>query len=67
MKLDKLKRTIKEGIRDMSIIWANEMKMTVKDEAVLIFFLLASTIYPFLYSKFLLLIIYCSYYLQKVY
>lgn len=38
MKLDKLKRTIKEGIRDMSIIWANEMKMTVKDEAVLIFF-----------------------------
>ncbi len=34
----------------MSIIWANEMKMTVKDEAVLIFFLLASTIYPFLYS-----------------
>ena len=50
MKLDKLKRIIKEGIRDMSIIWANEMKMTVKDEAVLIFFLLASTIYPFLYS-----------------
>lgn len=50
MKFDKLKRTIKEGIRDMSIIWANEMKMTVKDEAVLIFFLLASTIYPFLYS-----------------
>ena len=50
MKFDKLKRTIKEGIHDMSIIWANEMKMTVKDEAVLIFFLLASTIYPFLYS-----------------
>jgi len=50
MKLDKLKRTIKEGLHDMSIIWANEMKMTVKDEAVLIFFLLASTIYPFLYS-----------------
>ena len=50
MKFDKLKRTIKEGFRDMSIIWANEMKMTVKDEAVLIFFLLASTIYPFLYS-----------------
>ena len=50
MKFDKLKRIIKEGLRDMSIIWANEMKMTVKDEAVLIFFLLASTIYPFLYS-----------------
>ncbi|MBR3028981.1 MAG: ABC transporter permease [Bacteroidales bacterium] len=50
MKLDKLKRIIKEGLHDMSIIWANEMKMTVKDEAVLIFFLLASTIYPFLYS-----------------
>ena len=50
MKFDKLKRIIKEGLHDMSIIWANEMKMTVKDEAVLIFFLLASTIYPFLYS-----------------
>lgn len=50
MKFDKLKRTIKEGLHDMSIIWANEMKMTVKDEAVLIFFLLASTIYPLLYS-----------------
>ena len=50
MKFDKLKRTIKEGLHDMSVIWANEMKMTVKDEAVLIFFLLASTIYPFLYS-----------------
>ena len=50
MKLDKLKRIIKEGLHDMSIIWANEMKMTVNDEAVLIFFLLASTIYPFLYS-----------------
>ena len=50
MKLDKLKQIIKEGLHDMSIIWANEMKMTVKDEAVLIFFLLASTIYPFLYS-----------------
>ena len=50
MKYDKLKRIIKEGLHDMSIIWANEMKMTVKDEAVLIFFLLASTIYPLLYS-----------------
>ncbi len=50
MKYNEIKRTIKEGLHDMSIIWANEMKMTVKDEAVLIFFLLASTIYPFLYS-----------------
>lgn len=50
MKFDKLKRIIKEGLHDMSVIWANEMKMTVKDEAVLIFFLLASTIYPLLYS-----------------
>ncbi len=50
MKFDKLKQTIKEGLHDMSVIWANEMKMTVKDEAVLIFFLLASTIYPLLYS-----------------
>ena len=50
MNFNKIKRTVKEGLHDMSIIWANEMKMTVKDEAVLIFFLLASTIYPFLYS-----------------
>ena len=50
MKFDKLKRTIKEGIHDMSIIWANEMKMTVKDEAVLIFFVLAPLVYPLLYA-----------------
>jgi ABC-2 type transport system permease protein len=50
MKFNEIKRIIKEGLHDMSIIWANEMKMTVKDEAVLIFFLLASTIYPLLYS-----------------
>lgn len=50
MKFNEIKRIIKEGIHDMSVIWANEMKMTIKDEAVLIFFLLASTIYPLLYS-----------------
>ena len=37
-------------ISDIAAIWANEMKMTVKDEGVLIFFILAPLLYPMLYS-----------------
>jgi ABC-2 type transport system permease protein len=50
MNFSKLKQRLKEGINDLAIIWANEMKMTVKDEGVLIFFLLAPLVYPLLYS-----------------
>ncbi len=41
---------IQKGIRDLAFIWAYEIKMTVKDEGVLIFFLLAPVVYPLLYS-----------------
>lgn len=41
---------IKGLISDIATIWANEMKMTVKDQGVLIFFVLAPLLYPILYS-----------------
>ncbi len=34
----------------MAFIWGKEMKMTVKDEGVLIFFILVPLLYPLLYS-----------------
>lgn len=37
-------------LEDMAAIWADEMKMTVKDEGVLIFFILVPILYPLLYS-----------------
>ncbi len=47
---ERLRDRIVEGIRDMFYIWAKEMKMTVKDEGVLIFFLLVPLAYPLLYG-----------------
>ena len=41
---------INEGIHDACYIWAKEMKATVKDEGVLIFFFLVPLFYPLLYS-----------------
>ena len=41
---------INEGIHDACYIWAKEMKSTVKDEGVLIFFFLVPLFYPLLYS-----------------
>jgi len=41
---------IKEGFYDMLYIWTNEMKQVVKDEGVLIFFILVPLLYPLLYS-----------------
>lgn len=41
---------VKEGIIDMCYIWAKEMKAVVKDEGVLIFFILVPLVYPILYS-----------------
>lgn len=43
-------RQINEGIHDMCYIWWLEMKSTIKDEGVLIFFLLVPIAYPLLYS-----------------
>ncbi|MBO4827739.1 MAG: ABC transporter permease [Prevotella sp.] len=41
---------IVEGIHDACYIWAKEMKTTVQDEGVLIFFILVPLLYPLLYS-----------------
>lgn len=39
-----------QGIHDMCYIWAKEMRSTVTDEGVLIFFILVPLLYPLLYS-----------------
>lgn len=41
---------IKALIEDIAAIWANEMKMSFKDEGVIVFFILAPLLYPMLYS-----------------
>ncbi len=43
-------KQMNEGLHDACYIWAKEMKATVKDEGVLIFFLLVPIFYPLLYS-----------------
>jgi len=45
-----LLKQIKEGINDLCYIWFEEMKLTWKDEGVLIFFILVPIFYPLLYS-----------------
>ena len=50
MRKDSLLHNIREGIQDMCYIWAREMRSTVKDEGVLIFFILVPLLYPLLYS-----------------
>lgn len=41
---------INEGIHDACYIWMKEMKTTIQDEGVLIFFILVPVFYPLLYS-----------------
>ena len=41
---------VKEGIFDMCYIWLKEVRNVVKDEGMLIFFILVPLIYPILYS-----------------
>ena len=49
-KLKNFFQTIHGGVHDMCYIWAYEMKNTLKDEGVLIFFVLVPILYPLLYS-----------------
>nr|WP_288319010.1 ABC transporter permease [Xylanibacter caecicola] len=46
----KMLQRINEGLHDMCHIWAEEMKNVVRDEGVLIFFILVPLLYPILYS-----------------
>lgn len=48
--ISKLTNHLRQGFSDMFLIWWNEMKMTVRDEGVLIFFILVPLFYPLLYS-----------------
>ena len=50
MERDSLLYKITEGLRDMCYICVKEMKTTVTDEGVLIFFVLVPILYPLLYS-----------------
>ena len=43
-------RNLQEAIHDCCFIWWDEMKQTVKDEGMLIFFILVPLLYPLLYS-----------------
>ena len=50
MKKDGLLHTIIEGTKDACYIWRQEMRQVLKDEGVLIFFILVPLLYPLLYS-----------------
>ncbi len=50
MENEGLLSRIKEGIKDMCYIYVKEMRSTVTDEGVLIFFILVPLLYPLLYS-----------------
>lgn len=50
MEKHSLLQKIVNGLKDMCYIWAKEMRSTVTDEGVLIFFILVPIAYPLLYS-----------------
>jgi ABC-2 type transport system permease protein len=50
MKQDSLLHIIKDGVRDTCRIWREELTLVLKDEGVLIFFVIVPLIYPLLYS-----------------
>lgn len=50
MRYKNIGHRIGEGFKDVALIWAEEMKLTVKDFGVLIFFILVPLLYPLLYS-----------------
>lgn len=50
MRENGLLQKIRGGLVDACRIWAEEMRLTVRDEGVLIFFILVPLLYPLLYS-----------------
>ncbi len=50
MKREGLRHRVAEGISDACQVWWQEMRNSVRDEGVLIFFLLVPLAYPLLYS-----------------
>ena len=50
MKQQGILHTIADGVRDACYIWYDELRLVLKDEGVLIFFVIVPLIYPLLYS-----------------
>lgn len=50
MRYKNIGHRISEAFKDVALIWAEEMKLTVKDFGVLIFFIIVPLLYPLLYS-----------------
>ena len=50
MKQEGILHTIADGVRDACYIWRDELRLVLKDEGVLIFFIIVPLIYPLLYS-----------------
>lgn len=50
MKQQGILHTIADGVRDACHIWYDELRLVLKDEGVLIFFVIVPLIYPLLYS-----------------
>lgn len=50
MKQQGILHTIADGVRDACYIWRDELRLVLKDEGVLIFFIIVPLIYPLLYS-----------------
>lgn len=53
MKTYKLKDIISQGTKDLFYIWWQELKAVVKDQGVLIFFILVPLGYPLLYPLYI--------------
>ena len=51
MKEKRFKEIVSEGIADLFYIWWQELKAVVKDQGVLIFFILVPLGYPLLYTE----------------
>lgn len=50
MKQQGILHNIADGVRDACYIWRDELRLVLKDEGVLIFFVIVPLIYPLLYS-----------------
>lgn len=53
MKEKRFKEIVSEGIADLFYIWWQELKAVVKDQGVLIFFILVPLGYPLLYTLYI--------------
>lgn len=50
MKEKQLKNIVSEGVSDLFYIWWKELKLVIKDQGVIIFFIILPLGYPLLYT-----------------